>query len=112
MPTHAELASKLLVDAAGFFDNLAEQNPPLKEQMDENSKVFRQMATLISQDPQGSLDDSTHAALTARLLRDTATFFRTLAEKNEPLQDQMEENANVYAQIADLVEQDPLGVLE
>ncbi len=112
MPTHAELGAKLLVDAAGFFENLAQQNPPLQDQMTENATVFKQMATMLSQDPQGMLDDSSHAELAARLLRDTATFFRTLAEKNEAISDQMEENANVYAQIADLLEDNPLGVLE
>ena len=40
MPAHAELASKLLVDAAGFFRTLGDQNEPLKEQMEENASVF------------------------------------------------------------------------
>lgn len=40
MPTHAELASKLLADAASFFRTLGDQNQPLKEQMDENANVF------------------------------------------------------------------------
>ncbi len=112
MPTHAELSAKLLVDAAAFFRTLAEQNEPLKEQMDENATVFEQVAALISQDATGELDGTSHAELTGKLLKDAAMFFRTLAEQNEPLKEQMSENADVYEQIADLVAKDPQGELE
>ena len=56
MPTHAELASKLLVDAATFFRTLAEQNEDLKEQMEENANVYEQMGALVADDPLGVLD--------------------------------------------------------
>lgn len=52
-----------------------------------------------------------HSELAARLLRDAATFFKTLAEQNEPLKEQMTENATVFEQVADLVEKDPTGEL-
>ncbi len=112
MPTHAELAGKLLSDAATFFRTLASQNESLAEQMTENATVFEQMADLIAQDPQGELEGTSHAELTGRLLKDAAGFFRTLAEQNEPIRDQMTENANVYDQIGDLVANDPLGVMD
>lgn len=51
----------------------------------------------------------THAQLAAQLLRDAATFFRTIAEQNEPLREQMTENAAVFDEVAMLVEQDPSG---
>lgn len=54
----------------------------------------------------------THAQLAARLLRDAAQFFKTVGEQNEPLKDQMTENANVFEQVAGLVENDPNGELE
>lgn len=54
---------------------------------------------------------ATHAELAARLLRDAAQFFRTIGEQNEPLRDQMQENASVFEQVADLVEKDPGGLL-
>ena len=54
---------------------------------------------------------ATHAELAARLLRDAAQFFRTIGEQNEPLQDQMQENASVFEQVAGLVEADPMGEL-
>lgn len=54
----------------------------------------------------------THAQLAAKLLRDAATFFRTVGEQNSPLQDQMNDNATVYEQVADLVENDPSGTLD
>lgn len=58
MPSHAELAAKLLRDAATFFKTIAEQNPPLKEQMDENASVFEQVADLVEQDPNGVIDEN------------------------------------------------------
>lgn len=53
-----------------------------------------------------------HAELAAKLLRDAATFFKTIGEQNPPLKDQMVENADVFEQVADLVEKNPLGVIE
>jgi hypothetical protein len=54
----------------------------------------------------------THAQLAAKLLKDAATFFRTIGEQNPPLKIQMDENAAVFEQVADLVEQNPTGVIE
>lgn len=112
MPTHAELATKLLVDAADFFITLGEQNPPLKEQMEENATVFQQMGALLAQEPEGALNDTPHGELAGKLLIDAATFFTTIADQNEPIRDQMLENANVYKQIGELVMKEPLGVLD
>ncbi len=112
MPTHAELSAKLLSDAAAFFRTLASQNENLTDQMTENATVFEQMSQLIANDPQGDLEGTPNAELTGRLLKDAAGFFRTLAEQNEPIREQMHENANVYEQIGDLVIADPLGVLD
>lgn len=53
----------------------------------------------------------THSQLAAKLLRDAAVFFRTIGEQNPPLKIQMDENANVFEQVADLTEQDPTGVI-
>ena len=112
MPTHAELATKLLVDAADFFVTLGEQNPPLKGQMEENSTVFKQMGALLNQEPEGALNGTPHGELAGKLLIDAGTFFTTLAEQNEPIKEQMLENANVYNQIGNLVMKDPKGILE
>jgi cell division protein FtsB len=57
MPSHAELAAKLLRDAAAFFKTIAEQNPPLKEQMAENADVFEQVADLVEQNPTGIIEE-------------------------------------------------------
>ena len=57
MPSHSELAAKLLRDAAAFFKTIAEQNPPLKDQMDENADVFKQVADLVENDPTGQIDE-------------------------------------------------------
>jgi hypothetical protein len=50
-----------------------------------------------------------HAKLAATLLRDAAAFFRTISEQNPPLKIQMDSNAAVFEQVADLVERDPTG---
>ena len=57
MPSHAELSAKLLRDAATFFKTIAQQNPPLKEQMDENADVFEQVADLVEKDPMGQIEE-------------------------------------------------------
>ena len=57
MPSHAELAAKLLRDAATFFKTIAEQNPPLKEQMTENADVFEQVADLVEKNPTGVIEE-------------------------------------------------------
>ena len=55
---------------------------------------------------------ATYAELGARLLRDAAVFFLTIGEQNEPLKEQMIENARVFEQIAQLLEDDPTGVAD
>lgn len=62
MPTHAEMAGRLLRDAAKFFRTIGEQNPTLQQQMEENATVFDQVATLVEQDPNGSIDDGSDGA--------------------------------------------------
>lgn len=57
MPTHTELATRLLRDAAAFFRTVGEQNEPLKDQMSENADVFEQVAGLLETDPNGELPD-------------------------------------------------------
>lgn len=55
---------------------------------------------------------ATHAQIAGRLLRDAAKFFRNVGEQNEPLREQMNDNATVYDQVAQLLEADPLGELD
>lgn len=118
MPSHAQLAARLLRDAAQFFKTIGEQNPQLKTQMDENANVFDQVAALVEQDPNGVIEEQgqppspNHAQLAGRLLVDASQFFRTIGEQNPQLQPQMDENANVFEQVATLVEQNPNGVIE
>lgn len=57
MITHAQLAAKLLKDAAVFFRTIGEQNPPLKIQMEENANVFEQVAALVENEPVGIIDE-------------------------------------------------------
>lgn len=55
---------------------------------------------------------TTYAHLAAKLLRDAAIFFRNVGAQNAPLKEQMNDNASVYEQVADLIEKDPLGKLD
>ncbi len=55
---------------------------------------------------------TTYSDLAVKLLRDAAGFFRNVGEQNEALSEQMGDNADVYEQVADLLEQDPAGTLE
>ncbi|NCC20979.1 MAG: hypothetical protein EOM26_00785 [Alphaproteobacteria bacterium] len=55
--TYAELAARLLRDAAVFFRTVGEQNPALKTQMIENAEVFEQVASLVEQNPTGALQE-------------------------------------------------------
>lgn len=55
---------------------------------------------------------ATYVELAARLLRDVAAFFRNVGAQNEPLREPMNDNADVYDQVADLLEKDPTGTLE
>ena len=54
MSSNAEVAAKLLRDAADFFRAVAEQNPPLQEALSDNAKTFRAVADLVEQDPTGA----------------------------------------------------------
>ena len=55
---------------------------------------------------------ATYSNLAAKLLRDAATFFRNVGAQNQPLKEQMDDNASVYEQVADLLEKDPMGELD
>ncbi len=56
--TYAELAARLLRDAAVFFRTVGTQNPALQTQMTENAEVFEQVASLVEANPAGTLDDN------------------------------------------------------
>ncbi len=51
----------------------------------------------------------THAQIAAQLLRDAAMMMRTIGEQNAALKAQIDDNAALFEQVADLVEKDPTG---
>jgi hypothetical protein len=113
MPTYAQLSADLLKDAARFFKTLAAQNEEVRKEMLENAVIYERMASLIAEEPAGSgPGGDTYGMLAGKLLRDTAKFFRTLAGQNEPVREQMEQNAAIYDQIAESVINDPLGIMD
>ena len=54
---------------------------------------------------------ATNAELAAKLLRNSATFFRDVGNQNPKLKGQMESNAETFEVVADLVEKDPDGTM-
>ena len=62
MPTNAELGAKLLADAAGFFRQVGEQNPAVKDQMAQNAEMYEQVANLVATDPNGELPQAPEGA--------------------------------------------------
>ena len=56
MATYAQLAAKLLRDAATFFRNVAVQNEGIAEQMKDNAAVYDQVADMLQRNPLGTLD--------------------------------------------------------
>ena len=113
MPTYAALTADLLKAAAAFYRTLAEQNEAVRKEMTENAGIYERMAALIEKDPRGAAPGGqAYSQLCARLLRDSAKFFRKVALQNEPIREQMDHNAQIYEQIANGVSTDPLGVLD
>lgn len=55
---------------------------------------------------------TTHADLAAKLLREAAVLFRAMSGMNEELTQKLDEFAGLYEQVANLVEADPLAVLQ
>ncbi len=51
----------------------------------------------------------TNSELGAKLLADAASFFRDVGSQNPGVKEQMEQNAAVYEQVAQLVATDPNG---
>jgi len=55
---------------------------------------------------------ATHVDLAAKLLKDAAIFFRNVGEQNAGLKGQMDDNADVYDQVAELLRTDPQGEID
>ncbi len=51
MLTHAQLAARLLRDAAEFFRHLARENPDLNDSMTDNAGIYEQVADLVESSP-------------------------------------------------------------
>ncbi|XAL98675.1 ATP-binding protein [Phycisphaeraceae bacterium D3-23] len=49
--------------------------------------------------------------LAGKLLEDAAQFFRNLAEQNEKIEKEMQENADVFVKMAKLIGEDPIGII-
>lgn len=58
MTTHAELAARLLRDAADFFHHLAKDNPDMADAMTENATMYEQVAALVETDPLSELPEA------------------------------------------------------
>ncbi|MDZ3837044.1 MAG: hypothetical protein U0S49_06685 [Rhodospirillales bacterium] len=59
--TNAELASKLLREAAEFYRTLGDSSPEMKDRMDEFGVLYEQVAALLDANPAGLLADNPQA---------------------------------------------------
>ena len=77
--------------------------------------VYRDIADSLERDPRGNLRpapggspaETRVMAVAARLLEDSAAFFQDVGRQNEPLQEQMDQNAAVYRDVASLLREAP-----
>lgn len=53
MTSNAEIAARLLRDAAAFFRHVGEQNAPIREQMDSNARAYEAVADMVEEAPTG-----------------------------------------------------------
>jgi hypothetical protein len=58
MSSHAELAAKLLREAAKFYRAVSEGNPDLSAKLSESARVYESVATLVETDPTGEINGS------------------------------------------------------
>ena len=56
MATNAEIAAKLLRDAATFFRHVGAQNEPLREHMDDNARAYEAVAERVETAPTDTFD--------------------------------------------------------
>ena len=110
--THAEITARLLKDAADFFINMAETNASIKKEMTENAAMFRQVSNAMMTQPMGEQNGIKFATLAGTMLKNAAKFFRAVAEKNEPIKEQMLRSADIYEQMGNIVAEDPVGIME
>jgi hypothetical protein len=54
---NADVAAKLLRDAAQFFLVIGEENPNMLVRMKESAEVYEAVADLVEEDPEGDLED-------------------------------------------------------
>ncbi len=57
MASHAQVAARLLRNAAKFFRDVGGQNPQIREQMENNSRTYDTVANLVETDPGGEMPD-------------------------------------------------------
>ena len=62
MTTHAQLAARLLREAATIFRTLGAPDPELGGRLDEFASVYEQVADLLEHDPTGVLEPAEREA--------------------------------------------------
>ncbi len=56
MNTNADIAARLLREAANFFRKISEEQPSIKDQMAVNANMYDRVAELIETDPTGTIE--------------------------------------------------------
>ena len=55
MPTHAQLAAKLLTESAKFYRAVGSDNPQMRDNMESMASACDTVASLVASDPNGEL---------------------------------------------------------
>lgn len=55
MPTHAQLAAKLLKESAKFYRAIGDDNPQMRDNMESMASACDTVAGLVETDPTGEL---------------------------------------------------------
>jgi intracellular multiplication protein IcmJ len=108
--THASMAAQFLRDASGFFERMPAQGAD--SSMHENARIFGRMAQLLEKEPMGAQGEIRYAKVGADMLRNAARLYRSVGKVNEPIREQLNESADIYARLADLLETDPGGLMD
>ena len=111
MAHYYDIASDLLRETADFIERVCRNSDNADPAMLESAGVFRHMADLVRDNPEGSVEHLTHAEMAARLLEDARAFFLSVAQNNPMIAEQMQGNAEFFIFIAGEMRKNPMAIV-
>lgn len=111
MPMYKKMAADLLREGARFFESVAEQNPQIRDAMNENASIYKQTADLLMDDPTQMAGEKPINEIANDLLIEAGKFFISVANQNEAIAQPMLDNAEVYRQMGEVIMKEPTGFI-